>query len=107
MHSKRGGFAAFRTGTERVLSDSGHGINHRVAELEKLVLLFANERAELALVVIPAQQRRLRALARFLGRNFTARSFGGFLSGENFFLFCGAHKFKRRSPRRPPEKTEA
>src|SRR5205085_3077159 len=97
----RGGFAAFGPRTERVLRDSGHGIDHRVAELEELFLLLAHEGRELALGMIIAEQRLARALNRFLGRNFASRLFCG-LFGRSFFLFClgdnpkGARRGDRR-----------
>src|SRR5262249_12261001 len=92
MHAECGGFAAFSARSERVLRDSSHRIDHRVAELEKLVLLLADKRRELALVIIAGKQRT-RAFAGFFGGNFSGRLFGGFFR-ENFFLFGGGHNSK-------------
>src|SRR5438067_3518903 len=52
VHAERGSFATLGARAEIVLRHAGHGIHHRVAQLEELVLLSAHERVELAFLVI-------------------------------------------------------
>ena len=47
VHAESGSFAAFRAGAQSVLRDAGHGIDHRVAQLQKFFFLAAGERIEL------------------------------------------------------------
>ena len=55
MHPKGGGFAAFRARTQRVLRHAGHGIDHRITQLQQFLFLFAGERVQSALAMVAAQ----------------------------------------------------
>src|SRR5207249_11045255 len=56
MHAKCRRFAAFCAGTQRVLGNTGHGIDHSVAKLEKFFFLLARERIESFFAMVQAQQ---------------------------------------------------
>src|SRR5207237_1371608 len=104
VHSKGGGFAAFGAGTESILSNAGHGIDHGITQLKELVLLLARERAHFALAIILSEQSLARVGTSVgpFGRNLLRRlRFASFLGG-NFFLFGCGHNSKgvRRGERR-------
>src|SRR4029450_5898695 len=46
MHAKSRGFAAFSARAESVLGNAGHGIDHGVAKLKKILLLLSRERVK-------------------------------------------------------------
>jgi hypothetical protein len=55
MHSKSRSLAAFSARAKSVLGNTGHGIDHGVAELKQLLLLLAGERVEPPLAMISAK----------------------------------------------------
>ncbi len=126
MHAKSGSLVAFCPRTQRILGDTGHGINHGIAKLQQFLLLRPRERIKSALLVVrsqncwlsfpPAARSRLLpsgfrssrfrlpffrdgpSLLRRLGRFWRARLFRG-LARRNFFVGFG-HK-SNLAPRGP------
>ena len=55
MHAKGGSLAPFCPRTQRILGNTGHGIDHGIAKLQQLLLLSPRERIESALFVVGSQ----------------------------------------------------
>ena len=89
MHAESGSFAALGAGPEIVLRDPGHGIDHRVAQLEQLLFLAADERVEPLLLVVRGREDGLLRILRS-EVSLGAVSFGSFPRASCGFFGAGA-----------------